>query len=349
MQTNKVVFTNGCFDLIHPGHIDLLKQARALGSKLIVGINSDSSVRRIKGNQKPFQTQADRAEILGGLRFVDEVRIFDELTPEKMIREIKPDVLVKGGDWNIKEIVGADFVLENGGEVFSIPLKNGYSSSAIVEKINAKDKKSIDDNFIKTNQTKLIKNSIKEHINLFENISKREISNINLCAELIFETVNQGKKILICGNGGSAADAQHIAAEFVGRFETERKALAAIALTTDTSALTALANDYNFERVFSRQVEALAQKDDLLIALSTSGDSPNIISAVMSARQIGCKVLGMTGEKGKKLASLSDACLLIPATRTCRIQEAHITIAHVWCEIIDKKINNQAEIQTISK
>ena len=164
-----------------------------------------------------------------------------------------------------------------------------------------------------------------------------DISNINLCAEAIYETLLRGNKILICGNGGSAADAQHIAAEFVGRFESERKALPAIALTTDTSALTALANDYDFERIFSRQVEALARKNDLLIAISTSGNSPNVISAVMTARQIGCKILGMTGKDGKKLASLSDVCLKIPSDRTARIQEAHIAVAHIWCEIVDGK------------
>lgn len=338
----KIVFTNGCFDLIHPGHIDLLKQARALGSKLIVGINSDSSVQKIKGNHKPYQTQKDRAEVLSGLRFVDEVRIFDELTPERLIREIMPDVLVKGGDWKIKEIIGADFVLDSGGEVFSIPLKDGYSSSAIVEKIRG-DKNTSVENLIPDTQNDLIENSIREHIELFEIILKQDVSNINDCAELIYKTLKNGNKILICGNGGSASDAQHIAAEFVGRFEAERQALPAISLTTDTSALTALANDYNFERVFSRQVEALAKKDDLLIAISTSGNSPNVISAVMSARQIGCKVLAMTGENGKKLASLSDCCLLIPFLRTARIQEAHITIAHIWCEIIDKKFKGLSD------
>ena len=163
---------------------------------------------------------------------------------------------------------------------------------------------------------------------------------IEHCAAMIFETFKNGGKVLLCGNGGSAADAQHIAAEFVGRYETERIALPSIALTTDTSALTALANDYDFERIFSRQVEALAVEGDLLIAISTSGNSPNVISAVMSARKKGCKVIGMTGENGKKLASLTDACVLVPSGRTARIQEAHITIAHIWCEIIDKKIEN---------
>jgi D-sedoheptulose 7-phosphate isomerase len=139
----------------------------------------------------------------------------------------------------------------------------------------------------------------------------------------------------LCGNGGSAADAQHIAAEFVGRYEKERRAMPAIALTTDTSALTALANDYSFDRVFARQIEALAHDGDCLIAISTSGNSPNVIAAVMTARNIGCRIIGMTGQDGKKLASLCDAVVMVPSSRTARIQEAHISVAHYWCEKLD--------------
>ncbi len=244
-----VVFTNGCFDIIHPGHIDLLKQARALGTKLIVGINSDSSVKAIKGEPRPFINQKDRAEILQNLRFVDEVRIFDQPTPENLIKEIKPDVLVKGGDWAKNEIVGASFVEQSGGKVFSIPLKDGYSSSGIVAKIQKTSATQNGGKIAKPSQTTdLIIDSLKAHLETFQRILLSEINNIEACAELIFSTLKKGNKILICGNGGSAADAQHLAAEFVGRYETERKALPAIALTTDTSALTALANDYGFER-----------------------------------------------------------------------------------------------------
>ncbi|HEY0460002.1 MAG TPA: D-sedoheptulose 7-phosphate isomerase [Pyrinomonadaceae bacterium] len=182
---------------------------------------------------------------------------------------------------------------------------------------------------------------MNQHQLVFQKIVDENIENIEACAELIYETFERGNKILICGNGGSAADAQHIAAEFVGRYETERVALPAIALTTDTSALTALANDYDFERIFARQVEALARDGDLLIAISTSGNSPNVIAAVMKARQKGCRILGMTGAKGKKLASLCDKAVRVPSERTARIQEAHITIAHVWCEIIDDKFNKE--------
>ncbi len=137
----KVVFTNGCFDIIHPGHLNLLKKARSLGTKLIVGLNSDQSVRAIKGSGRPILKQEARAAILKELRAVDEVRIFDEHTPERLIREIKPHILVKGGDWSPEQIIGADFVLKHGGEVFLIPFENDFSTTKIIEKIRASEKK----------------------------------------------------------------------------------------------------------------------------------------------------------------------------------------------------------------
>lgn len=327
----KIVFTNGCFDILHPGHIDLLSRAKALGTKLIVGINSDASVSAIKGFGRPINDQNERAEVLRGLRSVDEVLIFDELTPENLIKQVRPDVLVKGGDWKESEIIGADFVRSNGGEVFSLPLKDGFSTSNIIERMEDKSAQQNE------GSDSMIASSLDEHVSLFETLRSSYETNIAECAELIFQTFRAGKKVLICGNGGSAADAQHIATELVCRYESERKGLPAIALTTDTSALTAITNDFNFERVFARQVEALANEGDMLIAISTSGNSTNVISAVMTARNIGCKVLGMTGANGKKLASLCDACFMVPSKRTARIQEAHITIAHIWCEIIDSK------------
>ncbi|MDQ3221615.1 MAG: D-glycero-beta-D-manno-heptose 1-phosphate adenylyltransferase [Acidobacteriota bacterium] len=330
-----IVFTNGCFDILHPGHVDLLKRAKALGTKLIVGINSDASVRKIKGNGRPFQSHDDRAAILAALESVDEVVIFEELTPETLIHRIKPDVLVKGGDWKVGEIIGADFVLKHGGQVLSLPLLDGFSSSKILDKLRAPAKTSYG------NSNDVTAASLSQHIDVFQTIAEFNSSVINECAELIIETFKNGSKLLLCGNGGSAADAQHIAAEFVGRYETERKALPAIALTTDTSALTALSNDYSFERIFARQVEALAREGDCMIAISTSGNSPNVIAAVMTARARGCRVIGMTGAKGKKLASLCDACIIVPSERTARIQEAHITIAHIWCEMVDAAISER--------
>jgi D-sedoheptulose 7-phosphate isomerase len=306
-----------------------LERARSLGSKLLVGINSDRSVRAIKGTGRPVQSEEARKAVLLGLRSVDDVIIFDEPTPETVIKQIKPDVLVKGGDWTINEIIGADFVLSYGGQVHSLPLLDGHSTSNIVDSISGER------TGIKPDRGSSIQISLEQHLGVIAATSSECADSITKCAAIISETFKSGKKVLICGNGGSAADAQHIAAEFVGRYEAERRALPAIALTTDTSALTALANDYEFERVFSRQVDALALEGDCLIAISTSGSSPNVISAVMTARRRGCRVIGMTGSMGKKLASLCDACLIIPSDRTARIQEAHITVAHIWCEIID--------------
>lgn len=331
-----IVFTNGCFDILHPGHVDLLERAKKLGSKLIVGINSDESVRKIKGKGRPLVDQDARSAVLRGLASVDEVVIFDELTPDRVIREIKPDVLVKGGDWKTDEIVGADFVLQNGGQVLSLPLLEGYSTSVIVEKL--KETHEVFDD----GSPDIVSRSLQQHLDVLGSLTSSNIDSIRDCAEILVDTFRGAKKVLICGNGGSAADAQHIAAEFVGRYETERQALPAIALTTDTSALTALANDYDFERIFARQVDALANEGDCLIAISTSGNSPNIIAAVMTARKRGCRVIGLTGSGGKKLAGLCDACVLVPSPRTARIQEAHITIAHVWCEVVDSRIGEAA-------
>jgi D-sedoheptulose 7-phosphate isomerase len=337
---DRIVFTNGCFDIIHPGHVDLLRRARALGDKLFVGINSDESVRKLKGPNRPYFTQEDRKAILLGLDSVDEVMIFEALTPEELIHNIKPDVLVKGGDWGPNEIIGADFVLANGGEVHSLPLLEGYSSSATIKKLaRAESRVETPEN---SASDSIAVRSLREHIAVVNLVNQDTAAAVEDCARLIADTIHAGKKVLICGNGGSAADAQHIAAEFVGRYESERGAIPAVALTTDTSALTAISNDYGFERVFSRQVEALASEGDLLIAISTSGTSPNVIAAVMEARRQGCRVISMTGAKGKKLASLSDACVIVPSERTARIQEAHITIAHIWCEIVDARILGQA-------
>ena len=325
-----IVFTNGCFDILHIGHLDLLSRAKALGTKLVVGINSDNSVRQIKGSMRPLVGEKERAEMLIALEIVDEVRIFDEQTPQKLIEEIKPDVLVKGGDWKINEIVGADFVIKNGGKVFSLPLKEGFSTTSIVEKILGQPS-------VVNNQPSesYLFDSWQQHRDVFE---KLDLEVIESCGNIIVEALKNGNKILLCGNGGSAGDAQHIATEITGRFETERRGLPAIALTTDTSALTAIANDFGFERIFSRQVEALAKEGDVLIGITTSGNSPNIIAAVMEARNIGCKTIGLTGEKGKKIASLCDASVLVPSDRTARIQEAHITIGHLWCEMVDKNL-----------
>jgi D-sedoheptulose 7-phosphate isomerase len=184
-----------------------------------------------------------------------------------------------------------------------------------------------------------LKRSLEEHLETIQSLLDSKIIEIEQAGQLICRTLASGKKILLCGNGGSAADAQHIAAELVGRYEQQRRAFPAIALTTDTSALTALSNDYGYDEVFSRQVLGLAQPGDLLIAISTSGKSINVVKAVETAREIGCQVLGLTGGSGQPLAALCDFALIIPSERTSRVQEAHITIGHLWCEMVDRAVS----------
>lgn len=335
----KTVFTNGCFDIIHPGHIELLKTARSFGDRLVVGINSDSSVRSIKGSSRPVNTESDRKAVLEALEPVDEVIIFEQLTPADLIKDIKPDVLVKGGDWDESEIVGADTVRSYGGEVRTVPLVKGFSTTDLIDRIGSPGPERRSEGPRSDGETGPVSGaSLTEHIEVFEKLAADCRNSINDCADRLYSCVSAGRKILLCGNGGSAADAQHIAAEFVGRYETERRALPAIALTTDTSALTALSNDYGYESVFARQVEALASEGDVLVAISTSGNSKNVISAMMKAREKGCLVIGMTGGAGTKFAGLCDACVVVPSLRTARIQEAHITVGHIWCEEIDRRL-----------
>ena len=156
-------------------------------------------------------------------------------------------------------------------------------------------------------------------------------------ADMLADCVAAGGKVMLFGNGGSAADAQHLAAEFVNRFQIERPPLAAIALTTDTSILTSIANDYRFDDIFSKQIKALGKKGDIAWGLSTSGNSPNVVKAVQSARKLGMTTIGMTG-RGGELAECADLVLAVASDTTARVQESHITLGHILCELLERKL-----------
>ena len=158
---------------------------------------------------------------------------------------------------------------------------------------------------------------------------------IEQASQLIVLALREGKKVLVCGNGGSAADSQHIAAELTGRFETTRRGLPAIALTTDSSAMTAISNDFGYDHIFSRQIEALAQEGDVLIGISTSGNSPNVLKAIEKAQELHCKVIGLSGREGGQMNTDCDINIVVPSNRTARIQECHILIGHIFCEHVD--------------
>ena len=181
----------------------------------------------------------------------------------------------------------------------------------------------------------IITKSYKESILTKEEFFKQNLQPIIHSAEVIADAFKADRKLLICGNGGSAADAQHIAAEFVNRFMIERPPLPAVALSTDTSIITSIGNDYSFDQIFSKQVKAIGREGDVLLAISTSGESKNVIMAVKVARDMGIKTIGLTGKGGGKMAKMVDILLNVDSDVTPRIQEVHITAGHIICDLID--------------
>lgn len=183
-----------------------------------------------------------------------------------------------------------------------------------------------------------VESQLREHRELVERLAEATTGEIEALASRALETIRGGGKLLFCGNGGSAADAQHLAAEYVVRFSRERAPLPAIALTTDTSVLTAAANDYGFDRVFERQVRALAREGDLLIVHSTSGESENLVRAVAAAGEMGASTAGLLARGGGRLASEVDVAIVVPTDSTARAQEIHLLIGHIVCEIVDEAL-----------
>ena len=175
----------------------------------------------------------------------------------------------------------------------------------------------------------------EDHIAVTLTSSSQLTDAIAEASKQVIDALSNGNKILVCGNGGSASDAQHIASELVGRFVKHRRSLPAIALTTDTSAITAIGNDYGFDRIFSRQLEGLAVKGDILIGISTSGNSENVLKAISLAKEMGCKTIGLLGNDGGNIKNECDLSIVVPSAVTARIQEIHILIGHMICTFVD--------------
>jgi D-sedoheptulose 7-phosphate isomerase len=184
----------------------------------------------------------------------------------------------------------------------------------------------------------IIEESIKESMRMQEGLLKNEVANIEKAARIIIKSLRLGGKVLIFGNGGSAADSQHMAAELVGRFKKERRALPAIALTTNTSILTSIGNDYGYDMTFSRQVAALGRKGDVAIGISTSGNSANVINAAKEARSLEMSTIALAGSDGGKLSKACDVSIIVRTKDTPRAQESHITIIHVLCDLIEREL-----------
>jgi D-sedoheptulose 7-phosphate isomerase len=184
----------------------------------------------------------------------------------------------------------------------------------------------------------VIKDIIKESIRVKEAVLTKLPKDIKTAAMMISASIKKGGKVILFGNGGSAADAQHIAAEFVGRFKLERQGLASIALTTNTSIITSIANDYGYEEIFSRQLEGLGCNNDIVIGISTSGNARNVIAGLLEAKRMGIKTIALTGSGGGEMAAISNCAIIVPSDNTPRVQEAHIVIGHIICELVEKNL-----------
>ena len=182
-----------------------------------------------------------------------------------------------------------------------------------------------------------LKQQLEEHRELFSRLESL-LPAVEAAVTLIKDALDSGRKVMFCGNGGSAADSQHLASEFTGRFINDRRPLAAIALTTDSSALTCISNDYNFDEVFSRQLLGLGRKGDCLVAISTSGNSRNVVKAAEAARATGIHTIGLLGRDGGKLGALCEVAIIVPSPSTARIQEAHSFIGHTMCALVEQAL-----------
>ncbi|HHT9125480.1 MAG TPA: D-sedoheptulose-7-phosphate isomerase [Candidatus Brocadiia bacterium] len=183
-----------------------------------------------------------------------------------------------------------------------------------------------------------IQKELQESIKVKESLLSSGLKTIEKIANLLIDALKNGNAVYLMGNGGSAADAQHIAGELVGRFKKDRRPLPVHSFTTDTSILTAIANDYGYDSCFSRQVDAFVKKGDIVFGLSTSGDSANVLKAVLLAKEKGAVTVGLTGENGGELKDAVDICLMVPSSSTPRIQECHITVGHILCFIVEREL-----------
>jgi phosphoheptose isomerase len=335
----RVVTTNGCFDLLHAGHARFLSDARAMGDALIVGVNSDASVRQLKGVGHPLVAESDRAAMLAALHVVDRVIVFDDLLPSNWLAQVQPDTHCKAADYTVAAMPEAAVVQQYGGQVKILPLLQGRSTSDLIKKAIAATESSdansaaqLDDR-----RSQFIAQMLAS-VNVLRQTAYRASESLVRAADCLGEALDAGGKVLLCGNGGSAADAQHFAAELVGRFRHERDPLPAIALTTDTSILTALGNDYGFDQIFARQIAALGCAGDVLIALSTSGASRNVLAAVDAARAKNLRVIALIGARPSPLAELADVALVAPSEDAAQIQQTHTAMLHLLCDWIERTV-----------
>jgi phosphoheptose isomerase len=329
----KITLTNGCFDILHPGHLAYLQASASLGHKLIVAVNSDESVRLLKGPGRPVNNERQRAEALAALRFVDAVIVFPGPRLAGEIQAIAPDFYTKAGDYTVQTLDPSERnALESAGtRIHFMPFLNGHSTTSLISSLNLREAATAD---------RLSFSATLEQLELVLTQSRSMAACVEQVAREIVQCLQNGGKLLTCGNGGSAADALHLAEELVGRYRLDRRALPAICLNADPTALTCIANDYGYSHVFSRAVAAYGNPGDVLVGFTTSGNSQNVIEAFRAANDRGLTTILVSGNTGGSAKGTCTREIIVPSSDTARIQEVHTVVLHQWLEFIDKEFVN---------
>jgi len=318
----RIVTTNGTFDILHSGHLASIREAASHGDILVVGINSDASVKRYKSTGRPFLSQEERCLQVAYLPWVDAVHVFDEDTPDRFLHDVVPAVHCKGAQYS-RPLPEETTLTPMGARVELLPMVPDSSTTDVAQCV-------IDKTF--ASMPAYVRDIVKTHHDFCAGDAARVYAQ---ATRALLDAVAAGRTVFFCGNGGSAASAQHFSAEFIGRYKTERRALPALALTTDTSVITALGNDYGYDSIFARQLEALAQPGDVLIALSTSGSSANVLRALETAAARKLVTIAFVGAKRGTAATIAAHTIVIPSTNTPIIQEMSDFLLHRICEEVD--------------
>ena len=336
-EGRKIVTTNGAFDILHIGHERYLKEAKKLGDVLMVGVNSDRSPHFKSKSGRPVVPGDERAEMLDSLKPVDYVFLFDDETPNRWVELIKPDFHIKASDasYGIEQCVERFAVEKAGGKVVLIPKTHGKSTTNIIEKVLEAYRTPTEQRKFKAGD---MTDNLDDIIDVLNRTKKIHSETIKEIANSIVSCYRHGGKVILFGNGGSFSDALHFAGELEGAYKNRSRPALAALVPANPSALTALANDFGYDFVFRKFVEANAKPGDVVVGLSTSGNSPNVVKGLQEARRMGAKTVAFTGESGGKMKSEVDILLNVPSASTGYIQIAHSASYHIICDIVESEL-----------
>jgi rfaE bifunctional protein nucleotidyltransferase chain/domain len=332
-QDKKIITANGCFDIFHFGHLSLLTEAKSLGDVLIVGVNSDRTVRKIKGAGRPIFPEKERASLLVSLEFVDHVIIYDDILPNELLGTIRPDIHCISGEYSDTKLPEKDIVESFGGKVKVLSFIPGHSTTNIIQKIHQHTTDS-DAQASPSKGKDAITDYLFESSNSIRCLAYQHSETLLHMAELMVNVIRTNGKIIFYGNGGSEAEAQRFAAELIRRFVPREKPFPVIALSGDRSEVSNTDKDY----VFFRQLEAVGKPGDLLVILSTNGESKDVIMAGDAARGIGMQIIGFTGNANSYPHGLWDEILSVDSNKPTIIQQSFMAACNSICYLLERLI-----------